>query len=89
MYYRYSLAEQGFASPGADFAALSFLPSRMGYLYREKDGWEWAFDADGHMLRHATTLNIKGESCRLKEKRRAGLLGRASVMTPARPTETE
>jgi hypothetical protein len=26
--------------------------------------------------RHATTLNIKGESCRLKEKRRARLLGR-------------
>lgn len=25
---------------------------------------------------HATTLNIKGESYRLKEKRKAGLLGR-------------
>ena len=32
------------------------------------------------LLHHATTLNIKGESYRLKEKRRAGLLGRA---TPA------
>jgi len=30
------------------------------------------------LLHHATTLNIKGESYRLKEKRRAGLLGRAS-----------
>lgn len=28
------------------------------------------------LLHHATTLNIKGESFRLKEKRRAGLLGR-------------
>lgn len=29
------------------------------------------------LLHHATTLNIKGESFRLKEKRRAGLLGRS------------
>lgn len=29
------------------------------------------------LLHHATTVNIKGESYRLKEKRRAGLLGRA------------
>ncbi len=28
------------------------------------------------LLHHATTLNMKGESYRLKEKRRAGLLGR-------------
>lgn len=28
------------------------------------------------LLHHATTLNVKGESYRLKEKRRAGLLGR-------------
>jgi DNA replication protein DnaC len=28
------------------------------------------------LLHHSTTLNIKGESFRLKEKRRAGLLGR-------------
>lgn len=28
------------------------------------------------LLQHATTLNIKGESYRLKEKRRAGLLSR-------------
>lgn len=27
------------------------------------------------LLHHSTTLNIKGESFRLKEKRRAGLLG--------------
>lgn len=30
------------------------------------------------LLHHATTLNIKGDSYRLREKRRAGLLGRAS-----------
>lgn len=29
------------------------------------------------LLHHSTTLNIKGESYRLKEKRRAGILGRA------------
>ncbi len=33
------------------------------------------------LLHHATTLNIKGESFRLKEKRRAGLLGRAKPTT--------
>jgi DNA replication protein DnaC len=33
------------------------------------------------LLHHATTLNIKGESYRLKEKRRAGLLGRAKPIT--------
>lgn len=37
------------------------------------------------LLHHATTLNIKGESYRLKEKRRAGLLGRAQ---PAEPADT-
>jgi DNA replication protein DnaC len=30
------------------------------------------------LLHHSTTLNIKGESFRLKEKRRAGLLGRTT-----------
>lgn len=30
------------------------------------------------LLHHATTLNIKGESYRLKEKRKAGLLGRST-----------
>ena len=34
------------------------------------------------LLHHATTLNIKGESYRLKEKRRAGLLGRPEPVTP-------
>jgi DNA replication protein DnaC len=38
------------------------------------------------LLHHATTLNIKGESYRLKEKRRAGLLGRAK---PTTETEQE
>ena len=31
------------------------------------------------LLHHATTLNIKGESYRLKEKRKAGLLGRSEA----------
>lgn len=31
------------------------------------------------LLHYSTTLNIKGESYRLKEKRRAGLLGRANL----------
>lgn len=31
------------------------------------------------LLHHATTLNIKGESYRLKEKRKAGLLGQQTV----------
>jgi DNA replication protein DnaC len=34
------------------------------------------------LLHYSTTLNIKGESYRLKEKRRAGLLGRPPVATP-------
>lgn len=38
------------------------------------------------LLHHATTLNIKGESYRLKEKRRAGLLGRVQ---PAADSEQE
>lgn len=33
------------------------------------------------LLHHATTLNIKGESYRLKEKRRAGLLGRTKPLS--------
>jgi DNA replication protein DnaC len=31
------------------------------------------------LLHYSTTLNIKGESYRLKEKRRAGLLGKATI----------
>jgi DNA replication protein DnaC len=34
------------------------------------------------LLHHATTLNIKGESYRLKEKRRAGVLGRPPQPQP-------
>jgi DNA replication protein DnaC len=34
------------------------------------------------LLHHATTLNIKGESYRLKEKRRAGLLGQIPQPQP-------
>jgi DNA replication protein DnaC len=34
------------------------------------------------LLHHATTLNIKGESYRLKEKRKAGLLGRSANAKP-------
>ena len=33
------------------------------------------------LLHHATTLNIKGESYRLREKRKAGLLGRRAKST--------
>ncbi len=33
-------------------------------------------------LHHATTLNIKGESYRLREKRRAGLLGLVAEAKP-------
>jgi hypothetical protein len=33
------------------------------------------------LLHHATTLNIKGESFRLREKRKAGLLGRRTKGT--------
>lgn len=33
------------------------------------------------LLHHSSTLNIKGESYRLKEKRKAGLLGRTPVLT--------
>ncbi|EGT69168.1 hypothetical protein C22711_3198 [Escherichia coli O104:H4 str. C227-11] len=32
-----------------------------------------------HLLHHSTTLNIKGESYHLKEKRKAGVLARASA----------
>lgn len=35
------------------------------------------------LLHHATTVNIKGESYRLKEKRRAGLLRPAAAQPPA------
>jgi DNA replication protein DnaC len=35
------------------------------------------------LLHYSTTLNIKGESYRIKEKRRAGLLGGAGVAVPA------
>lgn len=40
------------------------------------------------LLHHATTFNIKGESYRLKEKRRAGLLGRAGTENEERKDET-
>ncbi len=38
------------------------------------------------LLHHATTLNIKGESYRLKEKRRAGLLGQTPQPQPEEVT---
>ncbi len=38
------------------------------------------------LLRYATTLNIKGESCRLKEKRKAGLLSSAPGPKEVTPT---
>jgi DNA replication protein DnaC len=39
------------------------------------------------LLHYSTTLNIKGESYRLKEKRRAGLLGRPGMPTPGAEQE--
>lgn len=39
------------------------------------------------LLHHATTVNIKGESYRLKEKRKAGLLGKSK--TKIQPTSQE
>ena len=38
------------------------------------------------LLHHATTLNIKGESCRLKEKRKAGLLEKKAREAAAEET---
>lgn len=38
------------------------------------------------LLHHATTLNIKGESYRLKEKRKAGLLSSAPGPKEVTPT---
>ncbi|MGH7869232.1 MAG: IS21-like element helper ATPase IstB [Candidatus Dormibacteraceae bacterium] len=37
------------------------------------------------LLHHSTTVNIKGESYRLKEKRKAGLLTRSESLTAAQP----
>jgi DNA replication protein DnaC len=39
------------------------------------------------LLHHSTTLNIKGESYRLKEKRKAGLLGRTPAFTSEQAPE--
>jgi DNA replication protein DnaC len=41
------------------------------------------------LLHHSTTLNIKGESYRLKEKKRAGILGRARPTDPDEETPVE
>ena len=40
------------------------------------------------LLHHATTLNIKGESYRLKEKRRAGILSRPPAESESRKEES-
>src|SRR5512137_2053214 len=40
------------------------------------------------LLHYSTTLNIKGESYRLKEKRKAGLLGRSSLEPETEPEKT-
>lgn len=39
------------------------------------------------LLHHSTTMNIKGESYRLKEKRRAGLLQRPASAAPQEEEE--
>jgi DNA replication protein DnaC len=41
------------------------------------------------LLQHATTLNVKGESYRLKEKRRAGLLGRPKAADEAEESHVD
>jgi DNA replication protein DnaC len=41
------------------------------------------------LLHHATTLNVKGESYRLKEKRRAGLLGRPKAADEAEESHVD
>ena len=41
------------------------------------------------LLHHATTLNIKGESYRLKEKRRAGILAHQPAPTPGEEAPTD
>ncbi len=40
------------------------------------------------LLHHSTTMNVKGESYRLKEKRKAGLLGRTPGSIVEAPAET-
>ena len=40
------------------------------------------------LLHHSTTMNVKGESYRLKEKRKAGLLGRTPASIAESPAET-
>ena len=41
------------------------------------------------LLHQSATINIKGDRFRLKEKRKAGLLGRTSVIPDGLPTKTE
>jgi hypothetical protein len=41
------------------------------------------------LLHHCTTLNIKGESYRLKEKRKAGLFGPPPKSPEVKPEEEE
>ena len=40
------------------------------------------------LLHHATTLNINGESYRLREKKKAGLLGRRATPVPEAASAT-
>jgi len=40
------------------------------------------------LLHHSTVINIKGESYRLKEKKKAGLLGKARERKEGNPTKT-
>jgi len=40
------------------------------------------------LLQHASTVNIKGESYRLKEKRKAGLLGKSKPRTESKEAVT-
>ena len=68
------------------------IPSNKSFL-----DWGEVFNDHGlataildRLLHHATTLNIKGESYRLKEKRRAGLLGQVKpVVEEAKEEDLE
>jgi DNA replication protein DnaC len=60
--------------------ALSALNRKLLRDLWELRGQALAIAILDRLLHHSTTLNIKGESYRLKEKRKAGLLGNPSTI---------
>jgi DNA replication protein DnaC len=86
--------EVGFLPLGAEEASLLFEVVSRRYergsiiLTSNKGYAEWAevFSGDGviataildRLLHHATTISIRGESYRLKDKKRAGLVGKSN-----------